>query len=149
MAFRSSFIQLNPRYFVKSESLYKTVLLGTTVQPLPGNEVYRKYSLVSRQMYHRSTSSSSQYTLKSIITVFIFLSVWGFSCYGKKATINDTKKLWKWSLKTTILLPYKVSLLFKLVYQLKEFMRDSWSKKGLVRDFFNPKRLVYAYDIGK
>ena len=47
-----------------------------------------------------------------------------FFCYGKKATVNDTKKLWKWSLETTNLLPYKVRLLFKLVYQLKVFMRD-------------------------
>ena len=123
MAFRSSFIQLNLRYFVKSESLYKTVLLSTTVLPLPGNEVYRKYSFVSRQMNDRSTSFPSQYTLKSIIVVFIFLCFF-FFCYGKKATVNDTKKLWKWSLETTNLLPYKVRLLFKLVYQLKVFMRD-------------------------
>ena len=121
MAFRSSFIQLNLRYFIKSESLYKTVLLSTTVLPLLGNEVYRKYSLVSRQMNDRSTSFPSQCTLKSIIVVFIFLCAF---LLRQKATVNDTKKLWKWSLETTNLLPYKVRLLFKLVYQLTVFMRD-------------------------
>ena len=91
-----------------------------------------------------SWNSLSFQSFRMAMVTFFF-----FFCYGKKATVNHTKKLWKWSLETSNLLPYKVSLLFKLVYQLEVFMRDSWSKKGLVRDGFNPKRLVYAYDIGK
>ena len=58
----------------------------------------------------------------SRLLLFLFFCV--LFCYGKKATVNDTKKPWKWSLETTNLLPYKVRLSFKLVCQLTVFMRD-------------------------